>query len=450
MPERSTLVLAILLLSLAVAACESPGTVRLTTRTSGDTLDSDGYTVRLAPADSASEDRDGAEATDTTVALRADGSAAVGGLAPATYRVRIEGVQRNCGPEGEDPREVAVPEGDTTTVAFRVVCAPALLDRIVFVSERDGDPPDRNEEIYVIGPDGSGLARLTHNSEGFTLDLDWMPLVSPRGRRVAFVSRRDGNEEIYVMAADGTGATRLSHGDGRDWGPSFSPDGETVYYGGFRSVSNPLPSIQRNVYRVSASGGKSTQIGQGMSPVVSPDGGTVLVDREGLLATDPDGSNAREIVSDTLFSAIAAWLPDGSRIVFSGEREGNADLYVVNADGSGVTRLTDDPATDVTPPHGLGGPVVSPDGDRIAFVSERDGNKEIYVVAPDGTGLARLTRSEGLDGYPAFSPDGDRIAFASERDGNFDIYTIGVDGSGLTRLTDHPAPDTDPDWAPGR
>lgn len=458
MPERSILTAAVLLPGLALAACESPGTLRLDARTSGDTLDPDGYAVHVAPADPPRGEGERAEARDTTLALAADGSVAVGELEAGPYRIRLEGVQRNCAPEGRNPRELAVPEGDTAAATFEVACEPALLDRIVFVSERDGDPPDVNQELYAVAPDGTGLARLTHSSEGYTLDRDWMPVVSPRGRRVAFVSSRDGNEEIYVVRADGSGPTRLSRGGGMDRDPAFSADGEAVFHWGDRNRPD-VPGNEPRLFRASVAGGEPVRLAEEIpgprTPAVAPHGGTVLVEsyRGGpagfaLVAMDSDGTNVRSLVADTLDATSAAWLPDGERIVFRSERDGNADLYAVGADGSGLTRLTDDPATDGTAPWG--GPVVSPDGERVAFVSDRNGDREIYVMALDGSELARVTRSEAMDSYPTFSPDGDRIAFASDRDGDFDIYTIGVDGSGLARVTDHPASDTDPDWATGR
>jgi Tol biopolymer transport system component len=85
-----------------------------------------------------------------------------------------------------------------------------------------------------------------------------------------------------------------------------------------------------------------------------------------------------------------AWSPDGSKIVFYGGRDDNRDIYVMNADGSNPTRLTNDPAQDRYPTW-------SPDGLRIAFTSNRDGDDEIYVMSADGTGLVRFTRSPGLD-----------------------------------------------------
>jgi Tol biopolymer transport system component len=100
-----------------------------------------------------------------------------------------------------------------------------------------------------------------------------------------------------------------------------------------------------------------------------------------------------------------AWSPDGRLIAFVSERDGNAELYVMNADGTNPRRLTDHTAVDRDPAW-------SPDGTRIAFSSERDGNAEIYLMGTDGTGLARITASPAPDGHPAWSPDGNRIAFA--------------------------------------
>ncbi len=129
------------------------------------------------------------------------------------------------------------------------------------------------------------------------------------------------------------------------------------------------------------------------------------------------------------------------RIAFRSSRDGNAEIYVMNADGSGQIRLTDNPASD-------GSPAWSPDGTRIAFTSERDGNWEIYVMNADGNKQTRLTDNLAEDRYPAWSPDGTRIAFQSERDGNDEIYVMNDDGSDQTRLTDNPAPDIRGAWSP--
>lgn len=94
-----------------------------------------------------------------------------------------------------------------------------------------------------------------------------------------------------------------------------------------------------------------------------------------------------------------------------------------------------------------GSPAWSPDGKRIAFYSERDGNAEIYVMNADGTGVMRLTRSSADEGYPAWSPDGRTIAFDSDRDGNFDVFAMDPDGGNVRPLTRHPARDVSATWS---
>ncbi|MCY4473859.1 MAG: hypothetical protein OXC83_00275, partial [Chloroflexi bacterium] len=136
-----------------------------------------------------------------------------------------------------------------------------------------------------------------------------------------------------------------------------------------------------------------------------------------------------------------AWSPDGRRIAFVSDRDGDDDIYVMNADGSGVVRLTDNDADDFSPAW-------SPDGGRIAFVSDRDGNEDIYVMNADGSGVVRLTDNDGWDFDPAWSPDGRRIAFASYRDGDWDIYVMDADGSGVVQLTDNDDQDYVPAWSP--
>src|SRR5688500_10116273 len=136
------------------------------------------------------------------------------------------------------------------------------------------------------------------------------------------------------------------------------------------------------------------------------------------------------------------------RILFAGERDedGNADIYSMNPDGSGVQRLTTAAGFDIEP-------ALSPDGKRVAFVSTRhDLSGEIYTMNADGTGgVTRLTINVGeggVDESPTWSKDGKRIAFVSARDDlQGEIYTMNAaDGSDVTRLTTFDGEDSDPSW----
>jgi Tol biopolymer transport system component len=137
--------------------------------------------------------------------------------------------------------------------------------------------------------------------------------------------------------------------------------------------------------------------------------------------------------------AAFAGLPD--RIAFSSARDGNDEIYTMNPDGSGQTRLTNALGADVTPS-------VSGDGGLIAFSSNRDGNAEIYVMNADGSNQTRLTNNAASDTQPSFSRDGLKIVFRSDRDGNEEIYVMNVNGTNLRRLTNNALSDSAPSFSP--
>jgi Tol biopolymer transport system component len=153
-----------------------------------------------------------------------------------------------------------------------------------------------------------------------------------------------------------------------------------------------------------------------------------------------DGTGTVRLTNNPATDGEPTWSPNGAKIAFVSHRSGNDEIYVMNANGSGVPiRLTNNPAAD-------GGPAWSPDGTRIAFVSHRDGNDEIYTMHPDGSSVRRLTNNAAVDRAPAWSIDGTKIAFVSHRPGNDEIYLMNPDGSGVKRLTNNSAVDGQPVW----
>lgn len=288
-------------------------------------------------------------------------------------------------------------------------------DRIAFVSDRDG-----NKEIYLMELVGTTVVSLTNLTNNPADDYD--PVWSPDGTRIAFVSNRDPNlaecwpnDEIYVMDADGSHVTRLTDNPALDWTPVWSPDGTRIAF--ISTRVEPAAACQ-----------------------------CVLCNR-GIYVMDADGSHVTRLTEITPYDRDPSWSPDGRRIAFVGSTSVSvhvyttAVIYVMDVDGSHATPLSDNAALEL-------GPAWSPDGTRIAFVSYRDSNAEIYMMDADGSHVTRLTDNPAVDLGPAWSPDGTRISFASYRDGNGEIYVMDADGSNVTRLTDNPVDDWGPVWAP--
>ena len=148
---------------------------------------------------------------------------------------------------------------------------------------------------------------------------------------------------------------------------------------------------------------------------------------------NPDGTGLFNLTNNYSSNIDPNWSPDGSRIAFLSDREDTDnehvlyDIYVVNIDGFGLHRLIDNPGND-------GGISWSPDGKHIAFYSDRQGSRDIYVMNDDGSGLSRLTDDPDLHGGPRWSPDGNRIAFTSFWPGQPEFFLMNLDGSNISRL----------------
>src|SRR6266487_2889125 len=167
--------------------------------------------------------------------------------------------------------------------------------------------------------------------------------------------------------------------------------------------------------------------------------------------TSTPSSDCQQPNTNTVVSPLV-----GNWLAFSATQNGNGDIYLLNVDAAmqdanqaAPIRLTNDPASDFDSAW-------SPDGTRIAFRTQRDGNDEIYVMNADGTGQTRLTNNPAYDMSPSWSPDGTHIAFDTQRDSfppaevgigpEFEIHLMNLDGTGETRLTNNTREDRFPDW----
>lgn len=158
-----------------------------------------------------------------------------------------------------------------------------------------------------------------------------------------------------------------------------------------------------------------------------------------------DLTRVRALTNDSSLQSHPAWSPDWRRVAYTEIPFGKSavsDLYVANADGSGVVRLTNDSATVRCPS------VVGPDGNQIVFESNRGGGKaQVYVIGANGSGRRQLTSGEGPNGQPDVSPDGKTVLFVSFRQQNYDVYQVNLDGTNEQRLTTDPRPDDSPVYA---
>jgi Tol biopolymer transport system component len=238
--------------------------------------------------------------------------------------------------------------------------------------------------LYSINPDGTGEHQITDGTH-----FDGYGAWSANGSQIAFTSNRGGQAGLYTMRADGSDArqVRTPAGFGGPYLLSWSSKNVLAY-----------------------------------SWVTDPS-------QEGSLVTIPAGGGTPFTLQTDQVIATADWSPDGNRIAFVSTRDGgNSHIFVINADGTGLTEISKMAGS------AEGAPSWSADGRHIAFMRAFGGGDGIWFVDPDGVNPVRVTTMTG-DAYPSWSPDGSRIVFTSTRDGPGDLYIVNADGSHVQRLT---------------
>lgn len=274
--------------------------------------------------------------------------------------------------------------------------ATGLKGRIVFASDRSGDL-----EIWTATADGGGLRRLTK-----TPGSDFSPQWSPDGTKIVFESDRDHpsadpakvTDEIYVMNADGTGQKRLTSNNVEDWGPRWSPDGKRIVF----AAGAPKAGDDLDVFVMNADGSGRKDLtpgpGRDFTPDWSPDGKRIV------FASDDDGDydlyvmNAEGKGVSKLFDGAAdvtgpSWSPDGKLIAAQSfdPLTGEPDIVLASASGFPVVKLTSTLASECCAAW-------SPDGKRLLFVGERNGTADLFVMrASDGSGIRLAIGGDARD-----------------------------------------------------
>jgi TolB protein len=281
------------------------------------------------------------------------------------------------------------------------------------------------DEMYKHQMQGHGVARTRLT---FSSDRDAERIKGPAGNRDV--------QEIYIADYDGANPLKVTNTRTLNITPTWSPDNQAIAYTSYRP-----------------SGGMGTFQDIIVSHI-----------RLGKRETPADGNPKKQ-------NYLPIWSPDGSKIAFTTNRDGNPEIYVMNADGSNVRRMTNSPGIDVSPTW-------SPTGGQLAWVSDRTGTARIYIMNADGTGQRvlineecfrptwasgkfneiayagksgpgydikiysfaegtsrRITDGIGSNESPAFSPNGRHVAFTSTRNGKVQVYTIARDGNDLRQIT---------------
>ena len=278
--------------------------------------------------------------------------------------------------------------------------AQGFEPRIVFASNRDGD-----WDIYSMDVNGNNLLQLTDHPA-----LDDHPACSPDGRRIAFTSERGITHDLYVMDSDGSNVIRLTQDNFFDSRASWSPDGTRIAFSSTR----------------------------------------FHVRNSEIYVMDANGENEINLTNHKMDDVVPSWSPDGSKIAFVSAPADDfnpAHIFVMNADGTGRRNLTGD--SDLTDSFF---PTWSPDGKKIVFHSRRlfEGS-HIYVITAEGENLEKLTE-EGNQGTSAvYVLDGRKIAYVSRRGGDYNIYLMDTNGRNVVKLTRTPPgiDNKDPYWLSG-
>ena len=325
----------------------------------------------------------------------------------------------------------------TLVLAVLVTACGSSQPQIAFVSEVDGD-----QEIYTLDPDDGTATVITDN-----LGRDFDPRWSPDGRQLIYISDEAGDLEVNLADDKGKAITRLTHSPGDDQYARWSPEGDRI---AFVSLRDGTPEV----YLTDAEGGRPTRVTSNLAADQLGDwssNGEWLVffrtewgEEQGLWLRNPDGVNVVHLTTEQ--DTDPAWSPNGDHIVFVRRAGSNSDIYIVSRlknktwqDDSELTRLTQHPEDELSPAW-------SPNSKTIAFVSYRDGNAEIYTMDTDGSKQLRFTNNQADDLTPVWSPDGKRIAFVSHLYGAGEIFVMNADGTRQQRLTNNNSEDHSPDW----
>lgn len=280
-------------------------------------------------------------------------------------------------------------------------------------------------DIWTINADGTDLRQLTRRSE-----RNRFPSWSPDGTKIVFVSNqlKRSTFTIFIMNADGSNQVKISDIPGWNGHPEWSPDGTRIAYD-----SSSSGNIEIMVMKADGSNpvNLTNHPSRDSAPSWSPDGKKIafISDRDGneeIYTMNADGSGQVNLSNNKYSDDSPAWSPDGTKIAFVSTRDHVAGV-------------------EVEPPK-MDEMALGPEYLEKAMQSRR--TYDIFVMDADGSNPINLTHYSNNDFKPTWAPDGSRIAFISIRDGRRDVFSVNPDGTDVMRVTDDDAMQEYPDWGP--
>ena len=308
-------------------------------------------------------------------------------------------------------------------------------------------PPSRDLEARYLAPPVKVTDGLSKAGEGY---------FAPDGRHICYQGVPTGYPfyQIYVQSFDGaaprpTPPTRVSPGRGRTTCSWFSPDGTRLLF----ASSHPDPAIDKTEADAKAQAEEDARTGRRRRDQWDFD------PHMDLFTSRPDGSDLQQLTTSPGYDAECSWSPDGNRLLFVSDRDGDADIYVADGDdGGNVRQLTNAPGYD-------GGPFFSPDGHWICYRSDRVEKDmlQIHVMKADGSGDTAITAGKGVHWAPFWHPTKPWLIWtgADHSDPtqrpNYDLWVARYEADPATgtfrtgaplRITDHPGADVLPVFSP--
>jgi len=268
---------------------------------------------------------------------------------------------------------------------------------IIFMNDKNG-----SDDLFSYNLSTQTLVRLTNNS---VEDQD--PTCLNKSKRIGFVRTQKDSErsDLYSMDTKGNDIQKI-YQDRYLWiaYPDWSPNEKNIVASAIRKCDETSISCTYDIYVMNA-----------------------------------DGTDLARFMNSNTSYWVPRWSPDGRKIAYASDEDGDSEVYVMDKDGSNIEKLTNNSGFD-------GYPNWSPDGKKILFVSDRDGDWNLYLMNGDGSDPNALTTSKANEFQAAWSPDGKWIVYVSDEDQDYEVYIMDFNGENRQRITDNYSKDSMPVW----